>query len=154
VDLNERIENFRKMVEGSPNDELGHFSLGKLLIEAGRVEEAIKEFDRVVELNPNQGRAYQMSASALLKLGHRDKAVEKLKAGVQVAHARGDMMPKNEMLKMLEELGVAPPELKRAEPEGSAPSWPSLPFQTTWGKRFSTTSASPAGASGSGRAQR
>ena len=117
MELNERIENFRKMVEGSPNDELGHFSLGKLLMEANRQEEAVKEFDRVVELNPNQGRAYQMSASALLKLGQREKAVEKLIAGVQVAHARGDMMPKNEMLRMLDELGAAAPELKRTEPE-------------------------------------
>jgi Fe-S cluster biosynthesis and repair protein YggX len=117
VDLNERIENFRKMVEGSPNDELGHFSLGKLLMEAGRVEEAAGEFDKVIELNPNQGRAYQMSAAALLQLGQKAKAIEKLTAGVQVAHARGDMMPKNEMLRMLEELGAPAPELKKAEPE-------------------------------------
>lgn len=117
MDLNERIEQFKKMVDGSPNDELGHFSLGKLLMEAGRLQEAAAEFDRVVELNPNQGRAYQMSAMALLKLGRREEAVAKLTRGVQAAHARGDMMPMNEMIRMLGELGAPVPELKRPEPE-------------------------------------
>jgi Fe-S cluster biosynthesis and repair protein YggX len=109
-ETNSRIEQFRKMATDDPDNALGHFSLGRELLGAGVHDEAVRSFARVLEIDPNISRAYQHMAAALLKLGKRDEAVERLTAGARVAHARGDMMPKNEMVTTLKELGAAVPE--------------------------------------------
>ena len=109
-DLDPRIEQFRKMAEADPNNELGHFSLGKAYLDAGQSRPAIDSFHRVLELNPNIGKVYQLLAAALLKENRKPEAIERLTQGVKVAAARGDVMPKNEMIAMLKELGAAVPE--------------------------------------------
>ena len=117
ADVDTRIEQFKKMAGDDPNNELGHFSLGRAYLEAGRYDEAAASLERVISLNKNLSRAYHLLASTLLKQGKREAAVERLTQGVQVAHARGDMMPKNEMTKMLQELGAPLPDLKTASAE-------------------------------------
>jgi Fe-S cluster biosynthesis and repair protein YggX len=117
ADVNTRIEQFRKMAEDDPANELGHFSLGRAYLDAGIHDGAIASFERVIELNPNMSRAYQLQAEALLQKGQKDLAIERLTRGAQVAHERGDVMPKNEMVRRLQELGAPVPELKQAELE-------------------------------------
>ena len=108
-DLHSRIEQFRKMANDDPDNELGHFSRGKALFDAGQYPEAAQSLQRVLALNPNIGKAYQLLADAQVKTGHRDLAIETLKNGVNVAHKRGDLMPRNEMSKMLKDMGIEPP---------------------------------------------
>ena len=116
AETNSRIEQFRKMATDDPGNALGHFSLGRELLNAGQYDEAVTSLGRVLEIDPNISRAYQHMATALLKLGRRSEAVERLSAGVRVAHSRGDMMPKAEMVKMLTELGAqVPDELSAAQ---------------------------------------
>jgi Fe-S cluster biosynthesis and repair protein YggX len=105
-----RIEQFRKMSEADPTNELGHFSLGKAYMDAEMTGPAIASFERVLELNPNIAKVYQLLAEALLHEKRKDEAIAQLKRGVEVATARGDMMPKNQMAKMLKDLGAAVPE--------------------------------------------
>jgi Fe-S cluster biosynthesis and repair protein YggX len=119
TDTDARIEQFRKMAEADPDNELGHFSLGKALLDAGNPADAAKSFQRVIALNPNIGKVYQLLAQAQLQQNQRDLAVETLKTGVKTAHARGDLLPKNEMLRMLKELGVEMPEF--AAPQADRP---------------------------------
>src|SRR5688572_30986077 len=88
ADVDTRIEQFKKMAADDPKNELGHFSLGRAYLEAGRHDEATASFNRVIELNANLSRAYHLLAQSLLKQGDRAAAVERLTAGVQVAHAR------------------------------------------------------------------
>ena len=109
AELDARINQFRKMASDDPNNELGHFSLGKALLDAGQHQEAAQSFQRVLALNPNIGKAYQLLADAQLKLGQREFAVETLQRGIQTAHNRGDLMPRNEMSTILKGLGVEPP---------------------------------------------
>jgi Fe-S cluster biosynthesis and repair protein YggX len=110
AETNSRIEQFRKMATDDPGNALGHFSLGRELLNAGQYEEAVRSLTRVLEIDPNISRAYQHLATALLKLGRRGEAVERLSAGATVAHSRGDMIPKAEMVKMLTELGAQVPD--------------------------------------------
>lgn len=117
ADLNTRIEQFKKMASDDPNNELGHFSLGRAYLDAGMNDGAIAAFQRVLEINANMSRAYQLLAMALLRQGQKDLAIDQLTKGVQVAHARGDMMPKNEMIRTLQELGAPIPEVRKAEPD-------------------------------------
>jgi Fe-S cluster biosynthesis and repair protein YggX len=115
ADIHTRIEQFKKMASDDPNNELGHFSLGRAYLEAGIYDNAASSFERVIEINPNMSRAYQLLASALLRRNEKDKAVHHLTEGVKIAHERGDMMARNDMVKMLQDAGAAVPELKKAE---------------------------------------
>jgi Fe-S cluster biosynthesis and repair protein YggX len=119
ADTDARIEQFRKMANDDPNNELGHFSLGRALLDAGRFQEAAQSFQRVLAINPNIGKAFQLLADAQLKLGQRDYAIDTLKRGIQTAHNRGDLMPRNEMSKALKELGVEPPSFGPATAPGA-----------------------------------
>ena len=106
-----RIEQFRKMATDDPDNALGHFSLGRELLNAGMAADAVASFEQVIRIDANLSRAYQLLGTALLRLGRRDEAVGRLAAGLKVAHERGDVLPKNEMTQMLRELGAPVPEL-------------------------------------------
>lgn len=122
AEINARIENFKKMASDDPNNELGHFSLGRAYMEAGMYDGAIASFDRVISIKPEMSMAYKLLGESLLKRGNRDLAIERLTKGVHVAHERGDVMPKNDMARMLKELGAPVPQLgdvqKQAAGEG------------------------------------
>jgi Fe-S cluster biosynthesis and repair protein YggX len=110
-ELSQRIEQFRKMALDDPDNELGHFSLGKALLEANRFEEAVQSLSRVIAIRSDFSKAYQLKAAALLRLGDRDGGVEALREGVLVAHKRGDLMPRDEMMNTLRNMGAEVPQL-------------------------------------------
>lgn len=108
-ETNTRIEQFRKMASDDPDNALGHFSLGREYLNAEMPADAVASFERVLQIDPNLSRAYQLMASALLRQDRRDEAIRRLTEGAKVAHARGDVLPKNEMVRMLKELGAPVP---------------------------------------------
>src|SRR5258706_14696734 len=103
------IAKYRSMADADPKNEIAHFSLGRVLLEAGDAAEAAKSLQRVLALNPNISKAYQLLADAQLQTGHKDFAIATLTDGINVAHRRGDLMPKNQMMQKLEELGAPVP---------------------------------------------
>jgi tetratricopeptide (TPR) repeat protein len=107
--LDERIAQFRKMAEDDPDNELGHFRLGQLLMEAGNEADAARSFQRTLVLSPAFSKVFQLLAQCQLKLGRRDEAVGTLKEGYKIADGRGDKVPRDEMGRMLKELGEAVP---------------------------------------------
>ena len=111
----ERIAQFRKMANDDPDNELGHFSLGKALMDAGEQGEASASFERTIVLNPQLSKAYQFLGACYAKIGKRDLAVDTLRRGYAVAEDRGDNMPRDEMVKLLKELGEEPPAAKKAQ---------------------------------------
>ncbi|MHC4064774.1 MAG: Fe(2+)-trafficking protein [Planctomycetota bacterium] len=114
MDTEQRIQQFSKMVESDPDNELGHFSLGKALAEAGRFAEAQAPLQRVLQLNQDYSRAYQDLAAVQLKLEQREAAVATLRKGIVVADGRGDLMPRDAMARMLTDLGETAPTLAAA----------------------------------------
>ena len=104
-----RIEQFRKMAEADPGNELGHFSLGRAYLDAGRFAEAAGSFRRVIELNGQNSKAYHLLAVAQKEAGDRPGALATLRKGYAVAHQRGDLMPRNDMAALIRELGEEPP---------------------------------------------
>jgi tetratricopeptide (TPR) repeat protein len=121
--LEERIAQFRKMAEDDPDNELGHFRLGQLLMEAGNEADAARSFQRTLVLSPAFSKVFQLLAQCQLKLGRRDEAVTTLKEGYKVADGRGDKVPRDEMGRMLQDLGEAAPisAAPAAAPTGSFP---------------------------------
>jgi tetratricopeptide (TPR) repeat protein len=112
--LQDRIAQFRKMANDDPENELGHYRLGQLLMEAGQHEDAAQSFRRTLELSPQFSKVYQLLGACYLKLNQRAEAVRTLQEGFRVADERGDNLPRDEMARMLHDLGEAKPESKRA----------------------------------------
>jgi Fe-S cluster biosynthesis and repair protein YggX len=111
--LQDRIAQFRKMANDDPDNELGHFRLGQLFMEAGEYPDAVKSFRRTLELSPAFSKVYQLLASSLIKLGRQDEAGQVLTEGFVIADERGDNIPRDEMAKMLGQLGKPVPQKKK-----------------------------------------
>ncbi|HOB75151.1 MAG TPA: Fe(2+)-trafficking protein [Phycisphaerae bacterium] len=111
----DRIEQFRRMAEADPQNELGHFSLGRALLDAGRHQEAVTSFERVIEINPRNSRAYHLLAVARKEAGDKAAALAALRKGLEVAHERGDLMPRNDMAALMRELGEEPPAFEATQ---------------------------------------
>jgi tetratricopeptide (TPR) repeat protein len=116
--LQDRIAQFRKMANDDPDNELGHYRLGQLLLEDKQYDEAIRSFRRTLELSPQFSKVYHLLALALAQSGRRDEAVTVLRQGFGVADERGDNMPRDEMARMLVELGEPAPESRKAQKAG------------------------------------
>jgi len=112
VDSETRIEQFKKMAEADPDNELGHFSLGKAYYECGRYAEAEPCFARVLELNETFSKAYQFLGETRLKLDRRRDAIQTLRQGYSQASRRGDVMPRDEIARLLTSLGESLPEVQ------------------------------------------
>jgi iron-sulfur cluster assembly accessory protein len=107
--LDERISQFRKMTADDPENELGHYRLGQLLMEAGQDAEAVQSFERTLELSPHFSKVYQLLGECLIKLDRKDRAVEVLTKGWTTADKRGDSMERDAMAKLLTGLGATVP---------------------------------------------
>lgn len=119
--LQQRIAQFRKMATDDPDNELGHFRLGQLFMEAGQFDEAVGSFERTLEIEPDFSKVYQLLATSLMKLGRNDEAVQVLVDGYAVADRRGDKMPRDEMGRLLLQLGQSIPETGPAPVEEAVP---------------------------------
>ncbi len=118
--LQDRISQFRKMANDDPENELGHYRLGQLLMEAGQYADAVSSFRRTLELSPQFSKVYQLLGASLLKLNQRDEAIKVLREGFAVADERGDNMPRDEMARMLADLGEPAPMPKKAAATAAA----------------------------------
>lgn len=114
-EIEARIERFRQMAQADPENELGHFSLGRAYIEAGRHQEAIASLQRALQINSNRGPVYHLLAQAQLGAGEKADAVKTLTQGVKVAAARGEMLARDEMIMLLQQQGVPVPQEATAQ---------------------------------------
>jgi tetratricopeptide (TPR) repeat protein len=117
--LQDRIAQFRKMAHDDPDNELGHFRLGQLLMEAEQYTEAAASFRRTLELSPQFSKVYQLLGTCLLKENKREEAIKILREGFAVADERGDNIPRDEMVKLLVQLGESAPASKKAKGSSS-----------------------------------
>jgi len=109
----ERIAQFRKMATEDPENELAHYRLGGLLMEDKQYDEAIASFRRTLELSPQFSKVYHLLAQCQLALGQHEQAIATLLEGYAVADERGDYMPRDDMSRLLVELGQPAPVSKR-----------------------------------------
>ena len=113
----EHLARFKTMVEADPDNELAHFSLGRLYLEAGDLPNAERSIRRTLELNPRHSVSHRILGEVLLRTGRQSEAVEVLKQGVVLAHGKGEYQPRNQMQEVLRALGVEPPDPAREERE-------------------------------------
>ena len=75
-------------------------------------------FRRTLELSPQFSKVYQLLGTCYIKLNRRDEAVKVLKEGFAVADERGDNMPRDEIAKLLVQLGEPAPTPKAKQAAG------------------------------------
>jgi len=107
-----RIAQFEKMIREDPENEMGHFSLGKAYLDASRAKDAVEPLKRVIALKPTISKAYQFLGEAYEKLGDRKSAIDTVTRGVTVADQLGDVMPRDTMVNMLRTWSAPVPTLK------------------------------------------
>lgn len=129
--LHERIAQFRKMATDDPDNELGHYRLGQLLMDDKQYDDAVQSFRRTLELSPQFSKVYQLLGQCLLQQGKKADAIQTLKQGYDVADERGDNMPRDEMARMLVEMGEPAPQSKRASarPQPATDTGPGTGFK-------------------------
>ena len=84
--LPERIAQFRKMASDDPDNELGHYRLGQLLMEAGQHQEAVQSFRRTLELSPQFSKVFQLLGQCLIQLDKKDEAMNEFRKQVNDAY--------------------------------------------------------------------
>ncbi len=101
ADRERRAEMFRQVLDLDPDDALGNFGLGELLVEEGSYEEAVAHLERALAADPRY-------SAALLALGRAHEGAKDLTAarqtyrhGVHVAAAKGDLATANKMQERL-----------------------------------------------------
>ena len=85
-------------------------------MEDDQFEDAARSFQRTLVLSPAFSKVYQLLAQCQVKLDRRDEAVATLKEGFKVADQRGDKMPRDDMAKLLTELGEERRQPRAGEP--------------------------------------
>ncbi len=108
------------MANDDPENELGHYRLGQLLMEAGEWDDAVRSFRRTLELSPQFSKVYQLLGTTLLQLKKRDEALKVLREGFDVADERGDYVPRDEISKLLVQQGEPAPVSKKPQGGGAA----------------------------------
>ncbi len=140
--MEDRIEQFKKMAEADPQNEMGHFSLGKAYYDVGRFAEAIHALRRTLELNPTYSKAYQLLGASQAEAGDKQAALATLTTGFKVADERGDRMPRDAMAALINALGGEVPASTQPA-AGAAPAVEGADFNCARCGRPSAKMAKP-----------
>ena len=119
MDLDQRIAQFENMAAEDADNDMAHFSLGGAYLQAGRHAEAAASLQRCIELNAEMSKAYQLAGEALIGSGQEDAAAELLLKGYEIAATKGDVMPRDAMAGLLEQIGRERP-ITEVEPTAPA----------------------------------
>ena len=92
-----RLEQFKKVAEQYPNDEVARYGLGSLYLQTERSAEAEAEFRAAIAIKPNYTAAYRGLGRALEKQGKIEEAIATYRKGCEVAVQTGDLQTKKEM---------------------------------------------------------
>ena len=84
-----RIDIFRMMLEGDPDNTTVMFGLAKEYEKAGRFDEMVEVLTDYLQRADDEGNAYGMLAAAYLKTNRADAARRAYERGAEVALAHG-----------------------------------------------------------------
>jgi tetratricopeptide (TPR) repeat protein len=92
-----KIDMFQEALKFNGEDPLGNFGLGSAYLELKRFEEAIEPLQRVIKAQPKHSVAYLSLGKAYEGTQQALQAEQIYQKGIEVAAAKGDLMPLKEM---------------------------------------------------------
>lgn len=101
ADRERRSEMFRRVLELDPDDPLGNFGLGELLVEEGKHADAVDHLQRALRSDPRYSAAFAALGRAFEAAGRFETAVSTYREGIKIAAARGDLSTANKMQERL-----------------------------------------------------
>jgi len=102
--LAERIDLFRQVLDMDPEDVVANFGLGKVLLDLERYEDAVPHFERAVAGQKHYSMAFNHLGTCFMRLGRLEEAADVFRKGIAAADHRGDLVPKRDMTRKLEEI--------------------------------------------------
>jgi len=93
----EKIAQFREVVELMPDDPVVRLGLAAAYLEAGRAEDAVREFRETIRLKPDYTAAHRGLGRALEKVGRPEEAKAAYRHGIEVGKVTGDLQTVKEM---------------------------------------------------------
>jgi folate-binding protein YgfZ len=102
--LRERIAMFQEALKFNPEDPLGNFGLGSAHLELQEYAQAIEPFQKTLKSQPKHSVGYASLAKCLDATGQTEQARTILEQGIEVAAAKGDLMPLKTMQAHLQAL--------------------------------------------------
>lgn len=103
-ELLQREKMFRQVLEIDNDDPLANFGLGDIELNRNNFFESIKYLQKAITIDSKYSVAYLALGKALMNSKQTEKAKEVLANGIKIATQNGDMMPANEMQKLLTDL--------------------------------------------------
>jgi len=101
----DRIEEFKEVVEIMPDDPVVRFGLAGAYLDAGQPDAAATEYAEAIRLKPDYSAAHRGLGRALERAGRREEAQAAYRKGLEVATRMGDLQTKKEMEVFLRRLG-------------------------------------------------
>ncbi|HVU00618.1 MAG TPA: tetratricopeptide repeat protein [Polyangiaceae bacterium] len=98
---NKRLEMLEKLASSPDADSFARYGLAMEYRKAGRIEDALAAFERLRAADAGYVPMYLMAGQMLLDAERTDAAREWLRAGLEVATAKGDSKAKNELAQAL-----------------------------------------------------
>jgi len=93
----DRIEEFKEVVEIMPDDPVVRFGLAGAYLDAGQADAAAGEYGEAIRLKPDYSAAHRGLGRALERAGRIAEAKAAYAKGLEVASGTGDLQTKKEI---------------------------------------------------------
>ncbi len=103
----DRIEEFKEVVEIMPDDPVVRFGLAGAYLDAGQADAAVGEYEEAIRLKPDYSAAHRGLGRALERAGRIAEAKAAYAKGLEVATGTGDLQTKKEIEVFLRRLEKA-----------------------------------------------
>lgn len=101
AEISRKEKMFKQVLEIDEFDETANYGLGEIALIRGQYKLAIDHLKLAINQNKKLSNAYLKLGQAYLKMNNENDAKNIFKIGVEIAAAQGDMMPANEMQRLL-----------------------------------------------------
>jgi Flp pilus assembly protein TadD len=105
----DRIAEFREVLDLMPEDPVVRFGLAGAYLDAGQPESAATEYREAIRLKPDYSAAYRGLGRSLERVGRLDEAKGVYAKGLHVATQNGDLQTKKEIEVFLRRLEAPGP---------------------------------------------
>jgi tetratricopeptide (TPR) repeat protein len=100
-ELLRREEMFHQVLELDAEDVIANFGIADISFKRKEFGKAQRHLEVTLKIDPKYSQGYLLLGKCLIEMSETGRAKEALEKGIEVASAKGDMMPANEMQGLL-----------------------------------------------------